>query len=718
MVQSEEYDPYEVAKQLYPDLPQGFPYDNFDLEELILPPGDDMGIKSDDDDVRDEDVQTQSGFGSCIVIQNLPKAPEEKYEKLMGVVRTIASKLGDVRENGIFMPLDDATKTTKGFAFVEMARKEDADAALSDERFINGYQLDKNHKLTLSRFDDFDKYAKVPDEYVQPEPVAYKQPENLHSWLADKYGRDQYVIRHGDNTAVCFNDGKRSRAEVAYQREYWTESFVQWSPQGTMLATMHRQGMAVWGGPNFTRINRFGHQNVRLIDFSPNEKYILSYTSHEPATARDSFHVLINVWDVRSGKQLRKFEGPVDEYAVGSSAGPNGALKWPVFKWAGGRDDLFFARLGRGKISIYECPSMTMLGKESLKLDGVQDFEWSPVEPVLAAYSAEQGNQPARIVLIKVPEKTEMRQKNMLNVSDVKLFWHPQGTYLAVKVEAWTKTKKSTITSFQIFCVKDKDVPLEVFELKNNKERVLNFAWEPKGHRFAVVHGDGPRPNISFFSMRDDKGRLGVRELKMLESRACNAISWSPQGRIIVLAGLKNFNGQLEFFNVDEMETMATAEHFMATDVEWDPTGRYVATVVSHVQQMENGVKIWSFGGRELYSSQRDKLYQFSWRPRMPSLLPAEKEAEIAKNLKQYTKRYDEEDEQLLQQADADVLQERQRALDEWKAYCESRRNYAALQMDFKRELYGPRFAEKEYTIQKVMVEQVVDQKEEPYSTK
>lgn len=132
------------------------------------------------------------------------------------------------------------------------------------------------------------------------------------------------------------------------------------------------QGMAVWGGPNFTRINRFGHQNVRLIDFSPNEKYILSYTSHEPATARDSFHVLINVWDVRSGKQLRKFEGPVDEYAVGSSAGPNGALKWPVFKWAGGRDDLFFARLGRGKISIYECPSMTMLGKESLKLDGVQ----------------------------------------------------------------------------------------------------------------------------------------------------------------------------------------------------------------------------------------------------------------------------------------------------------------------------------------------------------
>ncbi|KAI3774847.1 hypothetical protein L1987_49409 [Smallanthus sonchifolius] len=39
------------------------------------------------------------------------------------------------------------------------------------------------------------------------------------------------------------------------------------------------------------------------------------------------------------------------------------------------------------------------------------------------------------------------------------------------------------------------------------------------------------------------------------------------------LAGFKGFNGQLEFYIVDELETMATAEHFMAIDIEWDPTG-------------------------------------------------------------------------------------------------------------------------------------------------
>lgn len=47
-----------------------------------------------------------------------------------------------------------------------------------------------------------------------------------------------------------------------------------------------------------------------------------------------------------------------------------------------------------------------------------------------------------------------------------------------------------------------------------------------------------------------------------------------------MLSGLKTLNGQLEFFNVDEFEVLAAAEHFMATNVEWDPTGAPCVVVV------------------------------------------------------------------------------------------------------------------------------------------
>lgn len=54
---------------------------------------------------------------------------------------------------------------------------------------------------------------------------------------------------------------------------------------------------------------------------------------------------------------------------------------------------------------------------------------------------------------------------------------------------------------------------MQVLELPNKTEKVMSFAWEPKGHRFAIVHGETARPNVSFYSMKDDKGKLGVKHL-------------------------------------------------------------------------------------------------------------------------------------------------------------------------------------------------------------
>ena len=39
--------------------------------------------------------------------------------------------------------------------------------------------------------------------------------------------------------------------------------------------------------------------------------------------------------------------------------------------------------------------------------------------------------------------------------------------------------------------------------------------------------------------------------------------------------------GSLEFYDVNELTLMNVGEHFTATDVEWDPSGRYIATSVS-----------------------------------------------------------------------------------------------------------------------------------------
>jgi len=95
---------------------------------------------------------------------------------------------------------------------------------------------------------------------------------------------------------------------------------------------------------------------------------------------------------------------------------------------------------------------------------------------------------------------------------------------------------------------------------------------------------------------------------------------------------------------------MGNEEHFNATMLEWDPTGRYVATVVSYWKhQVETGYNVYSFQGKLLKHVLKDKFYQLAWRPRPPSLLPKERIEYIKKNIKEFSQQLQAEDKKKLE---------------------------------------------------------------------
>ncbi|KAJ4836996.1 Eukaryotic translation initiation factor 3 subunit B [Turnera subulata] len=694
----------------------GIDLSHVDLSSIHLPPGNNFGVISDDEDVyNEEQLDYEEGLGNIVVVDNLPVVPREKFEKLEGVIRKIYSQIGVIKEDGLWMPIDPDTQKTLGYCFIEYNTPQEAELA---KEKTDGYKLDKSHVFAVNMFGDFDKYMGVPDQWAPPEIKPYVAGENLQHWLTDEKARDQFVIRNGSDTEVFWNDARQLKPELVYKRGYWTESFVQWSPLGTYLATVHRQGAAVWGGASsFNRLMRYAHPQVKLIDFSPGEKYLLTYSSHEPSNPRDANRVVINIFDVRTGKVMRDFKGSADEFAIGGAGGVAG-VSWPIFRWGGGKEDKYFAKLGRNMISVYETETFSLIDKKSLRIENVMDFSWSPTDPIFALFVPELGggNQPARVSLIQVPGKEELRQKNLFSVSDCKMYWQSNGDYLAVKVDRYTKTKKSTYTGFELFRIKERDIPIEVLELDNKNDKIIAFAWEPKGHRFAVIHGDSPRPDISFYSMRTAQNTGRVSKLTTLKAKQANALFWSPAGHYVILAGLKGFNGQLEFYNVDELETMATAEHFMATDIEWDPTGRYVATAVTAVHhEMENGFNIWSFNGKLLYRILKDHFFQFSWRPRPPSFLTPEKEEEIAKNLKKYSKKYEAEDQDVSLLLSEQDREKRRMLKDEWEKWVsEWKRAHEEEKLEREKLRDGEASdEEEEYEAKEVEVEELLDVSEE-----
>ena len=196
----------------------------------------------------------------------------------------------------------------------------------------------------------------------------------------------------------------------------------------------------------------------------------------------------------------------------------------------------------------------------------------------------------------------------------------------------------SYYTSIEIFRMKDRNVPVETFEIR---EQVLDFCWEPNGARFGVVHStQETRASVSFYDPHGVTKAKGCDKLFTLTDRECNTLSWQPNGGIAVLLGAGSpHNGRLEFYSVDDDEVLMEAEHYMCSRVEWDPSGRTVASIVTQrlggAQSLrgssEAGYFLWTMHGVVIDRVQKQRFYQFAWRPRPKTLLSAKQKKLVSK---------------------------------------------------------------------------------------
>ena len=547
-------------------------------------------------------------FERVVVVENLPVVPEEKLEKLRGVIEKIFSMTGTIQEGGLFIPVG-ADGNLKGFAFIAYETAEAAAQVLKAMK--DGFALDRKHTLKVFKYTQLKTWAEWPETYQKPVLPTYNAGAQLDSWLLHPAQRDQYVVRHGNNTEICWvespamngvgtlvYDGERERANG----KIWCEMYTAWSPLGSYLTTFHRQGIAIWGGDQFERQGRFEHLDVQHVSFSPNEKFCFTWNGKDDD--RDPRALIC--WDVRTKREVRAFK---------VSRGPKGEpAEWPIMKWSA--DDQFFARMIEDGVSVFESATGKLADKKPIKTKGVVAFEWSKSEPIFAYWAPEADtDNPARVALVDAVSRTEVRSKNLFSVREVKLHWQNNGDFLCAQVLRHSRTGRTTFTNLEIIRMRDPNYPIETLEMKDMIEA---FAWEPTRERFAIIHGENQhRLNVSFYTMGAVRGGGKMEKLYTVDNKKVAALHWSPIGNAIVLAG-GSINNTLEFWDVDEKMSTATEEHFMCNDVLWDPSGRMVVTVatqpmfgsVSMRYQLENSFNLWSFQGALLRKENLTSFYQ------------------------------------------------------------------------------------------------------------
>ncbi|GAM23909.1 hypothetical protein SAMD00019534_070840 [Acytostelium subglobosum LB1] len=571
-------------------------------------------------------VQVDTSFSKFIIIDNIPITDKEKIEKLNNVLRTFITKTTGAELASFHIPFNAATNKNKGYCFAEFAKR---DQAVEAVKRLDNIQFDKAHALRANLLDDHKTLTNISETYVAPTAKEYVEKEDHYQWLYSNRslkGFDQFALRYGDTTEICWNEMKMGKPISEKVQNNWTSTYVQWSNSGSYLVTIHKEGVALYGGESWSQIGLFKHNNVMIVDFSPEDKYMITFAP--PESPKDQKSII--VWDVRSGRPLRGFPSP-----------PKDQFQWPVFSWSA--KDTFFAKQSEGGIDIYEAFTCNMLKNKTYPIANLKSFTWSPTDPYICYFVPATATMPGRIVIAEVPTMKTLAEKSIWEATDARMHWQNQGDYLCVKVDRSTakpkKTNQPLPTNFELFRMHETNIPIENFEVPG---AIKAFAWEPRGKKLCIIYGEHrTEMTVAFFEVQKNKVIL----LTKLEHRKLNSIYWSPRGTYIVLAQVGD-TGELEFYNTASLETMATDEHMSCTQIDWNPSGRYVTSTVSFFKvQTDTGYKIWTFAGEPVYQVLKDRFKQFTWRPRPPMILTSDQLKSIQNRTKEYAKRFKAEDD-------------------------------------------------------------------------
>jgi translation initiation factor 3 subunit B len=81
---------------------------------------------------------------------------------------------------------------------------------------------------------------------------------------------------------------------------------------------------------------------------------------------------------------------------------------------------------------------------------------------------------------------------------------------------------------------------------------------------------------------------------------------------------------------------------------------------------MENGYHLYDFKGTQLREEHIERFKQWLWRPRPPTLLNKEEQKQVRKNLREYSKMFEDQDQNEADTANQAVVETRRRLLNEW----------------------------------------------------
>ena len=134
-------------------------------------------------------------------------------------------------------------------------------------------------------------------------------------------------------------------------------------------------------------------------------------------------------------------------------------------------DERYFALAENGMLTIWDFPSWQEFQTPIPRIHS--SMAWSPNRPQLALWVPPDEKHPAEIRIFNARTHETEATAPVLNASNILFAWSPCGSYLLALCQLTLK-KGKTGTTILVFRVRERDIPVDRFEIK---EKVYAFEW-------------------------------------------------------------------------------------------------------------------------------------------------------------------------------------------------------------------------------------------------
>eukprot|EP00466_Bigelowiella_natans_P003469 jgi/Bigna1/73194/fgenesh1_pg.23_\ len=361
------------------------------------------------------------------------------------------------------------------------------------------------------------------------------------------------------------------------------------SADGTKVAIPSADGVSVVNPFTEETLYKLAEKNVKRIQFSPKDTYIVTWRSRVQTDTNTGGNVA--VFKAENGEEFRRFnQKSID--------------RWPTLGWS--NDEKYAVQMVNNQLWLFEDHA----NRYTRKIDQtkVSHFSISPSGAYVAAGSPESNSKPGVLAIYTLPDFKATVSRSLFKCEEFELKWDPTGKYLLAQASVVSDQSGDSYYGEAHQYLVHGDGKFSQQLLFTNKGPIQDTQWAPDGKSFVIIQGHMPALASLYMPQKCAK--------KFEFGRAAwNTIRWSPHGRFLCLGGFGALQGHMHFWDAYKKKKIGVAHDREGPKYyDWSPDSRrFVTATVRPLRTVDNGYKIWSYAGELKKHLVINQLYQASY---------------------------------------------------------------------------------------------------------